>query len=423
MADKIDTFAPLRREEEVRARAFIVRLCLMLAAFVLAAVALNGIVDPHGLHRWMELDGTNRLKPRANQSPEAFKYRSIDVLTPRSLLLGNSRVEMGWDPQDLPRERFGAVVNAAVPGSGLETMIALTDHAWIRSRPAHLLVGLEFFDCLAKGPRPAAGEAMPSAWSSNQDPTTFFLRRTRAALEDLLSLDTAADSITTLLLQRSPDAAHVRNDGFQTARDYPAIARIDGVRKMFVQRESETIRIRLGGPRSVRYEDGSPSTCFDALETLLARAGVRQQTVLLATYPYHARLLEIIAQAGFEPAYEDWKRELTRIVDRARSAGVSVELRDFGGYHAYAREPIARPGRPERVMQWYWESGHFKASLGARMLGVMTGAEPSQAGFGEVMTTASIETLLARSRATREAFVAEQPEVVEEIGAAISRSR
>lgn len=417
---------PAPREEpndEAASRRFVSRLAVSLAAFLAGLGLLNATIDPHGLHRWIDVEGLNHIKPRANQSPEPFKYRAVEVIAPRTLLLGNSRVEMGWNPDDLPSERFGAAVNAAIPGSGLASMVAIADHAWLRSRPEYLLVGLEFFDCLASGPRPAPRAPAVSAWSATQGARDLHLRRTRALLEDALSLDTVTDTIMTVVRQRDPDAPHLRADGFQTARDYPAIVRVDGVRKMFEQRESETIRARMRSPRSIRYADGTPSICFDALERLLEQARDRNQTVLLATYPYHARLLEIIAQTGLLPAYEDWMREITRVAEKARAASTRVSLRDFSGYHVYASEPIETNGAPKRTMQWYWESGHFKAGLGREMLAMMTGAKAAHTDFGQEMTQSSIEAILVRHREGRARFSTEQPDVVAEIRTAIARSK
>ena len=74
------------------------------------------------------------------------------------------------------------------------------------------------------------------------------------------------------------------------------------------------------------------------------------------------------------PAYEDWKRELVRRVDAARGT-MDVELWDFTGFSPYADERVPRPGDTRTELQWYWEAGHFKKSLGDQMLVNMFGGQ------------------------------------------------
>ena len=136
------------------ARPFAIRLVVTSLAVVVGCGLFNAVVDPYGLFRWVDLHGFNEIKPRATQASVAFKYRAVEFLSPQTLLLGNSRAEMGWDPQSLPAGRFGSVVNAAMPGKGLGAMMRVADHAWVQSRPATLVIGVEFFDCLEAGPPP-----------------------------------------------------------------------------------------------------------------------------------------------------------------------------------------------------------------------------------------------------------------------------
>ena len=170
---------------------------------------------------------------------------------------------------------------------------------------------------------------------------------------------------------------------------------VDGARKMFLQREQETVRRRVTGSKSVRYDDGKLDGCFGELERLLQDGVRRGQTIHVGTYPYHARLLEIIGQLGLWPAYEEWKREVLRIVVAARTQGGKVTLRDFGAYHRFSVEPIPAQGQRQPVPQWYWESGHFKANLGTRMLGVMAGNVPADGLFGAELIPETIDSTLA----------------------------
>ena len=409
--------APPTAANRITAKRFATLLLATAAALVIASALFNAVIDPYGLFRWVDRSGFNAIKPRATQVKSAFKYRVIDHTLPQTLLLGNSRVEMGWDPELPPAARFGRVANVALPGQGLEAMAGLADHAWARSAPTTLVIGVEFFDCLAKGPAPASRAQKASIWSSAVTGPTHWIERRGAFVAETASLDTTVDSLQTLLSQRNPDAAHLRRDGFQTAREYPRMQAVDGPRKLFLQRDRENARARMNGPKTIRYADGQLSTCFAALDRLLADAQERSQTVYLATYPYHARLLELIVNAGLWEAYEEWKTSLTELVDVRRQGGLKVQLRDFGAYHVFASEPIPGVNQNKPVPQWYWESGHFRRELGARMFDVMFGKEPADGLFGAVLAPDSLAEHLDAVRASRLAFVRAQPKVVAELAA------
>ncbi len=110
------------------------------------------------------------------------------------------------------------------------------------------------------------------------------------------------------------------------------------------------------------------------------------------------------------PAFEAWKKRLATIIqDGTRSE--ACPLWDFSGYHVFAREPVPPPGDRTTVVQWYWESGHFKRELGERMLARMfhgTGDDD----FGVCLTPASVYGQNLRLRRDREHYRSEAPQEV-----------
>ena len=398
------------------------RFLVVGAATVAGCGLINAVVDPYGLFRWLDLPAFNEIKPRAAQASVAFKYRAVEQLRPATLLLGNSRAEMGWDPQQLSPWPDAPAVNGAIPGSGIEGMLPLADHAWSVSAPAALLVGLEFFDCLDAGPAKVRAPVPAPVWSVHGRGPLRRIERLRELASQALSLDATVDSLRTLWSQASPNAAHLRRDGFQTARDYPALQAIDGAYKMFQQRDQENARARAkAGAAHVQHADGSPAACFDALDTLLDAARGRGQRVSLASYPYHARLLETIALMGLWADYEIWKTMLVERVERHRHQGLVVALHDFGAYHAYAAERVPPPGSVASP-RWYWESGHFRGELGARMMSIMTGHAAPDGLFGVELRTQVLGTHLEAVRASRREFASVQPDVVEEMERIVARA-
>jgi len=293
-------------------------------------------------------------------------------------------------------------------------MIPVADHAWARSRPTTLVIGVEFFDCLEAAQAPPPHSRADSPWASAAGPWRN-LAGLLALAAQTISLDATTDSLQTLMSQRNPYAPHLRRDGFQPARDYPRMQAVEGPRKMFLQRDMEYARTRVNGPKVIRYANGQLSECFAALDQLLSTAQRRGQATYVATYPYHARLLELIFDAGLWQAYEDWKREITDLVAASRRNGLDVSLWDFGAYHRYAVEPISALNKNPPAPDWYWESGHFRPELGSLMLDVMLGKRPPEGLFGVELSPAVIATHLAEVRKSRATFNSDQPETTAEM--------
>lgn len=402
-------------ERGLSPRGFVVLVLTTTISLVLALAGLAFVVDPHGIHRIVELPWLNEIKPRASQSVVAFKYRTIEDLRPRTVILGNSRAEMGIDPKRIETSGLGVTANLSVPGSGLNVMRTIADFSWEVSRPATIVLGVEFFDCLEAGAARPRTTRVPPPWPARTDQVSSIRSRIGRISSDILSLDTVADAIATIAAQYQPAAAHLRRDGFQPGRDYSHFVLVDGPRKMFQQRESETARTRARGPKSIRYQNGDLSECFVDYEAILENARERSQHVIAFTYPYHARLLEIIRALGLWPSYEAWKVEIARIAQESRTRGARVRLLDFGAYHAYATERIPLEGRRQPVPMWYWESGHFKPELGDRVVERLLGGRDDDDLFGMELTDSTIDSSIEAVRASRARFAGSQPDVVREM--------
>jgi hypothetical protein len=122
---------------------------------------------------------------------------------------------------------------------------------------------------------------------------------------------------------------------------------------------------------------------------------------------------------GLWPAYEDWKRELTRRVDAARET-MDVELWDFTGFSPYADERVPRAGDTRTELQWYWEAGHFKKSLGDRLLLDVLSPRSDGERWGRRLTGQDIEEHLRQQRAARDEYEPTHREDLTELEALVA---
>ncbi len=135
---------------------------------------------------------------------------------------------------------------------------------------------------------------------------------------------------------------------------------------------------------------------------MLRRAAEKDVTVSLYIAPIHARLLEALDATGLWPAYEQWKRDITKVVDKVQSeqSVQTIALWDFSGYNRYSMEAL--PEQPDQAMKWYIDSSHFSDALGKRMLDQMYTREDT--GFGIQLTPSAVESHLVDIRYQQQAY-------------------
>jgi hypothetical protein len=387
-------------------------LAWMFAAFavLLAGVAVLSLyVDPYRIFYLPGRLDDAVARPRATQHVVLTKARGIAQVQPRTVVLGNSRAEVGFDPH-APAwpASWQPVYNAAVPGSGLAQSVDMLAQALRSGHVQHVVVGLEFLDFLTDADAPADAPA------ENPDPAA--LRPRRDALRTLLTLDSAVDSIVTLTTAGDGYAADVTARGFNPLRQYVLDARREGYAGLFLQRDVENARNYARQPHALFRRGAQSSEAWRDLERLLALADRGGVELNLVVYPYHAHTLELMRGAGLWPAFEAWKVHLADVVERHAGSRPTCMLWDFSGYHAYARERVPPAGDRTTELAWYWEAGHFKPALGERMLDRMFGKDAG-ADFGRCLTRVSAPQVLSAIRAERERYVAQQPDAVARLAA------
>jgi hypothetical protein len=361
---------------------------------VLAVALVNYAVDPYGVFGVAPVPGFNAVKPRPDVMLREIKFILGKRARPQALIIGNSRAEVGFDPQHpVFRMRQLRGFNAAVPGSGTEYAAAALQRFAASDEIQVAVVGLDFLDFLYapnETERPASSPA--PQWAT-----------TRTRLLALFSSTAAIDSVTTLLIQRERNPATLRADGFNPMLDYRDIAAREGYFALFRQRALESARnlakqphnLYVGGPRT------SPS--FAALEAMLRTAGEKGIELRFVIYPYHRLLMSQLRDAGLWPLFEQWKTDVTALIDDARRRGVRVSLWDFACPDGFTDEPVPAPGDRAATMQWYWEAGHFKKELGDRVLARIFDDPGASESFGFELSAANVAD---RNLACRRALAA-----------------
>ena len=148
---------------------------------------------------------------------------------------------------------------------------------------------------------------------------------------------------------------------------------------------------------------------MQALRHVLAKCRDRHVELTLAINPVHALDLELFQVGHSWERFEQWKRDLVKMVAE-ESPDDRVVVWDFTAYDGLPAEKIPPAGDSTR-MKFYFESSHYTPVTGGLMLDRMF--QNATNDFGRKISVANLEEHLKNTRAQREAFVARYPADVE----------
>lgn len=409
---------------------FLIVLLVGLAGF-------NALIDPYGLFgtpRWV---GFNQLKPAASSRVRIIKPYQVLRVHPNSLIAGNSRPEMGLDPNYSCWEtNEHPVYSLTTPGSSVYMQVRQVQHA-LSARPVKtVLFGVDFLDFLVlKGttppqsrwpPPPQAFEQRLRVTATGTENPDYVWQAMQDHLQALFTLEAVVDSVKTVLMQGASGVQTRTELGFNPADEYYIdLIRHEGQAVLFRQKNNEVLSRLAGNAWSIFYRDSDESLSFEALRRLKEMAKRYQVELILFINPYHADYLEIIFQSGHWRWFEAWKRELATI---AAAAPNPVPLFDFSGYDPFSMESPPQLGDTHRMLQWFWEPAHYRKELGNRMLARMLGEScpPSanrSAGLGVRLEPGNIDEHLAAIRKQRLAYWREVDDAASRIRQLIAGSR
>jgi len=374
-----------------------------------SAVALGGAclasafvvaVDPYRLYRLVEKPGFNQVKPPPERYREEIKLSNAAAIRANAFIAGNSRAEIGFDPDFAARHAPGlSFYNIALSGTDIATarrqLHYLREHG---QTPLVTILGVEFLDFLAHAPAAAPEDTHGTdGWKWKVDA--------------LFSLASLTDAVRTLRIQHAQDPESISPRGHNPLLEYRRYAREQGYYALFQQRAMENARSYLDKPRSLQASGKIKG--IEDLRALLDASIEDRSALHVVIYPYHAQILAMFELSGLWPLFDEWKRLLAEEIDRANRAhpGQRLVLWDFSGYSPYHCERI--PGKNETTeTRWYWEAGHFKQQLGDEVLARVIAPDSAAASaFGFRLAPGNFEENRKRIERERAECAATYPQL------------
>jgi len=388
-------------------RSYFTALALGIFIFLGAGVILNCYADPFMYLRAHKIDETINHNPLFREQIRISKANQLALTQPCALILGSSRTEYGLNPA---HDGFAckAVYNAAIPSPNMYEIYRYFQHALAVKKPQQVVLPLDFFvfDLSGNENSPDFIEEIfavdPQGRPQNRYGFDFMKKMTSA--------DVLGWSLKRLL---NPDAdGPYRHNGF---RDVSYKARA------FYETDKETHRDAFEGSEMSFYKlfaDGfdTRQNGIDTLEIynrLLELAYENDVDLRLLISPSHARMYETIAVAGLYERWEDWKREIVSMNEKAAKKydKTPYVILDFSGYSKYTTEKLPRGSAESKPMTWWWESSHYKSNLGDMVLERAL-LNKDVAGFGVRLDNHNMEQHLKNIRLGRERWRRDNPQDV-----------
>ena len=376
-------------------------------AIVLFSIAtFNWFIDPFAMFWSPKIDRINQIKPEAGKRSRITKAYQVHKVKPQILIIGNSRVDMGLNPQS--NHFAGKIVyNQGMPGAGVAMQVdyaidAINNNDTIEQ----LLVGVDFLDFLLSEQQVTNFKAeinhhaQPSYAfrldSADNDDNFARISRFKEKMAMVFSLDAFSASISTIYQQKSM-ASSINANGFNTALSYVAIMNSEGIKPLFRQKLQEISARLTRNPWVIKAQNTPPySPTFAHLGRLISIAKQRKINITFFINPYHYSYLNTLADNNQWHNFQVWKETLVHYLNVTQ--GEDFILWDFSGVSSFVNE-IVPLTKPKQQMRWFWEPAHYRKELGEKMLAVILVKDRStNNNFGKRLTVRNIANLLKTNK-------------------------
>lgn len=351
-----------------------------LVTFLIAGLLLtlltatfNYTVNPFGLFE-SPLDLKKTQAYSRGRILKAHLPLAIEIDT---LLVGNSRVELGLSPNH-PGLKMRNAYNLGLPGADISMQSNYAFNVLQNQSVEELIMSVDFVDFLFTDDKRYrhAPETYTARLRSNLidgHNKEYFWNKTKDLSAALLSLDALASSLTTILSQNS-QLSYMEKNGKMFEGEFIGIVENEGIGVLFEQKENN-LREKFGkdGWR-VAIPGTSSSDHFDNFKSLISKAIETNTKISLFISPLHRNYLHLLEDTEKLSMFMRWKKLL---IQNLQEVGFfkTGQLWDFSIPSKYTNEDVPDRNVKGVYMKWYWEPAHYRSALGDKILDTLLFAE------------------------------------------------
>lgn len=367
---------------------------------LLLVASLNFVVDPQKIFAVVDIKSFNHEKPFITDGGMR-KLKSLEIERGNydTILLGTSRTLNALYPL---HSAFNSslVYNAGFPGTNMFEIYKVFQFTKNNTEISTVMLGLDFLTFSNK--RTVSGDFNDSRFANKNIFSIY--------IDAILSMENTRKSLITLTKQYSTDISII--NGFRNKRKTDI-----NHRKLFRDILTKNFLVNQQTYAGFSYSRDR----LDLFRQLVEDC--RQKNIKLSLFisPIHARQIEAMRVLNIFPEFQQWKRDLVKILAEDAVANPNkkpIFLWDFTGYNSITTEAIP-PADSKKEMKWYWESSHYKKELGDVVLDIMFNypekMKDAPSDFGVVINSSNIESHLQRIRTEQARYKQNFPEEVEEV--------
>lgn len=373
-------------------RSFIKGFLITTFCLALMIIVCNFLIDPFDFYHMPKIKGFNQIKTEIEQHSRLFKTIEIARQRPQAILLGTSRVMIGFNPDDLASILNLSTYNAGVGGASFEEIYRYFEQALYHQPDLKVVViGLDMFafnksrkfelDAMPAQPQPLStllwhhlGVSLFSKAAFIGSYRTFKQNFFGTAVPIILP----QGQINPLLLSKEFNALLVKDD-------------LDFVKRMFSS--SNLYRSYQLDERKVDMFSKIVQTC-------------QQKDIQLVAFicPAKATYWEALYRKGLWPQIEAFKRVLSSM----------HPIWDFSGFNSVTTELIDSEESP-----LYFECSHFTPYTGKIILDKIFNRVNFPTDFGYLLTTDTREEIFFTLHQQRLEWVKKHPTQIKQIEQAL----
>ncbi len=341
-----------------------------LAACLACVCAFDIAVDPYDIFATPRIAGLNARKPAAATHQMMTKTYAADRVRPVTLLLGSSRVDVGLDPASSafpPGMR--PVFNFGIGGQTYAGDLLALREALAGGRLKYALLMVDFELALKDEPDLPAEHVARAKLTPNLRPNPGRAwQRAKDEFLATLTLGAFLDSLRTVVDQTNPAAPDMAEDGASSDAELRAHTHDDGVQALFAEKDRDDEARDAAGARYLAAHIGQVPSLRE-IASIVAFCRDHGIALTLIIPPMQASALAQWQRYGLSESFRAWKTGLVAI------AG-DTPLWDFSASSPWTTENPRATSPPS----WFWESLHFKRSLGELLLRRILQADPTPFG-------------------------------------------
>lgn len=359
---------------------FVLSFCFTLLIVPFLFMTFNIIVDPYWFFNLINIKGFNSIKPQLTHQVRLVKSHQICRQQPTNIIMGSSRAEVAFDPNSPTWHYFpGVTYNMGMNSLGIDELYKSIQHSYYASNNLNLIIiALDFFmfnayresviyttEVLNFDEHRLLHSKSDSCLKSFVHDFSFFLGWKAA----LASWATIFEKNTVDENKRDLNLLNGLRDPMRNS--LKIVSAENGHRFIFDRLERDFVdRIWRAGPEKRYSFTLKDNNTLDTFRKIISFAHENNLDLRLLIGPEHARMLLAMKEAHLWIQFEDWKREMVRIInEEAKNYNKPpFDLWDFSGFNSVTIESIPAGGDKSTHMAWYWEGSHYKQQTGEVIL-------------------------------------------------------